>query len=147
MDPENSRGNRGRLLGLVECSGTNINLELIREGHSYFDTRFSRPRNYVLYARQEAQAFNSRRGIWSSLDSRKAYLKRLRDEGKTVYSLKNPLFRAEPRESLNLKPAQNNGLFLKVRGDGDKNSRLEPGSPTDLPEKPQSEEGTACHHF
>mgnify|MGYP001220772265 FL=1 len=116
VDPENSRGNRGRLLGLVECSGTNINLELIREGHSYFDTRFSRPRNYVLYARQEAQAFNSRRGIWSSLDSRKAYLKRLRDEGKTVYSLKNPLFRAEPRESLNLKPAQNKGLFLRVRG-------------------------------
>jgi len=116
VDPENSRGNRGRLLGLVECSGTNINLELIREGHSYFDTRFSRPRNYVLYARQEAQAFNSRRGIWSSLDSRKAYLKRLRDEGKTVYSLKNPLFRAEPRESLNLKPAQYKGLFLRVRG-------------------------------
>ena len=116
VDPENSRGNRGRLLGLVECSGININLELIREGHSYFDTRFSRPRNYVLYARQEAQAFNSRRGIWSSLDSRKAYLKRLRDEGKTVYSLKNPLFRAEPRESLNLKPAQYKGLFLRVRG-------------------------------
>ncbi len=40
MDQENSRGNRGRLLGLVECSGININLELIREGHSYFDTRF-----------------------------------------------------------------------------------------------------------
>ena len=116
VDPENSRGNRGRLLGLVECSGTNINLELIREGHSYFDTRFSRPRNYVLYARQEAKAFNSRRGIWSSLDSRNAYLKRLRDEGKTVYSLKNPLFRAEPRESLNLKPAQYKGLFLRVRG-------------------------------
>ena len=116
VDPENSRGNRGRLLGLVECSGININLELIREGHSYFDTRFSRPRNYVLYARQEAQAFNSRRGIWSSLDSRNAYLKRLRDEGKTVYSLKNPLFRAEPRESLNLKPAQYKGLFLRVRG-------------------------------
>ena len=116
VDPENSRGNRGRLLGLVEYSGIKINIELIREGHSYFDTRFSRPRNYVLYARQEAQAFNSRRGIWSSLDSRKAYLKRLRDEGKTVYSLKNPLFRAEPRESLNLKPAQYKGLFLRVRG-------------------------------
>ena len=26
VDPENSRENRGRLLGLVECSGTNINL-------------------------------------------------------------------------------------------------------------------------
>ena len=116
VDPENSRGNRGRLMGLVECSGININLELIREGHSYFDTRFSRPRNYVLYARQEAQAFNSRRGIWSSLDSRNAYLKRLRDEGKTIYSLKNPLSRAEPRESLNLKPAQYKGLFLRVRG-------------------------------
>ena len=64
VDPGNSRGNRGRLLGLVEFSGNNINLELIREGHSYFDTRFSRPRNYVLYARQEAQAFISRRGIW-----------------------------------------------------------------------------------
>ena len=116
VDPENSRGNRGRLLGLVECSGININLELIREGHSYFDTRFSRPRNYVLYARQEAQAFNSGRGIWSSLDFRKAYLKRLRDEGKTVYSLKNPLYRAEPRESLNLKPAQYREFFSGFGG-------------------------------
>ena len=53
------QGDRGRLLGLVECSRINIKLELIREGHSYFDTRFSRPLNYVLYARQEAQAFNS----------------------------------------------------------------------------------------
>ena len=147
MDPENSRGNRGRLLGLVECSGININLELIREGHSYFDTRFSRPLNYVLYARQEAQAFNSRRGIWSSLDSRKAYLKRLRDEGKTVYSPKNHLFWAEPRESLILKPVQYKGLFFQGSGASGENPRVEPGSPTDLPEKPQSEAGTACHHF
>ena len=71
------QGESQRLLGLVECSGTNINLELIREGQSYFDTRFSRPRNYVLYARQKALPFNNRRGIWSSLDSRKAYLKRI----------------------------------------------------------------------
>ena len=70
----------------------------------------------MLYVRKEAQAFNSWRGIWSNLDSRNAYLKRLRDEEKTVYSLKNPLFRAEPRESLNLKPAQYKGFFLRVRG-------------------------------
>ena len=76
----------GRMLGNQHQTG------IESEGHSYFDTRFSRPRNYVLYARQEAQAFNSRRGIWSSLDSIKAYLKRLRDEGKTVYSLEKSSF-------------------------------------------------------
>ena len=27
------------------------------------------------------------------------------------------------------------------------NPRIEPWSPTDLPKKPQSEAGTACHHF
>ena len=108
--------NRGCLLGLVECSGININYELIREGHSYFDTCFSRPRNYVLYARQEAQTFNSRKGIWSSLDSRNTFLKRLRDQGKTVYFLKNLLFRAEPKKSLNLRTAQYKGLFLRIRG-------------------------------
>ena len=94
---ENSRESRtspgaGRMLG------NNINLELIREGHSYFDTRFSRPRNYVLYARQEAQAFNSRRGIWSSLDSRNLP-ETVKRRGKTVYSLKNPLLRRSQESS------------------------------------------------
>ncbi|HJO45510.1 MAG TPA: thermonuclease family protein [SAR324 cluster bacterium] len=116
VDPENSIGNRGRLLGLLECAKTNISLELITQGHSYFDTRFSQPRDYVLYARQEARAFNARLGIWSRTDSRNAYLKRLRDEGKTVYSLKNPLFKVQPKESLSLQPAVHEGRFLRVRG-------------------------------
>ena len=54
VDPENSIGNRGLLLGLLECVKTNISLELITQGHSYFDTSFSQPQDNVLYARQEA---------------------------------------------------------------------------------------------
>ena len=39
VDPSNRTGNYGRLLSILEVKGHNINLALIKQGHSYFDTR------------------------------------------------------------------------------------------------------------
>ena len=93
VNPDYPKGNHGRLLGVLEADGRNVNLGLIAQGHSYFDTRFSFPQDYVTYARAEITAFERQRGIWGTRDSRKRYLQRLRREGKTVYSAKNPWFR------------------------------------------------------
>ncbi|MBI4082341.1 MAG: thermonuclease family protein [Candidatus Lambdaproteobacteria bacterium] len=82
----------GRTLALVTAGGRNVNLELIRQGHSTFDTRFSFPPDYDRYAQAEAEAFGARRGIWSSETSRRHYLHRLKSERKTPRAPGNPLF-------------------------------------------------------
>jgi endonuclease YncB( thermonuclease family) len=43
FDPSNRNGNYGRLLAVLEVNGHNINLALIKQGHSHFDTRYSWP--------------------------------------------------------------------------------------------------------
>ena len=40
-DPSNRTGNHGRLLAVLEVKGHNINLVMIKQWHSYFDTRYS----------------------------------------------------------------------------------------------------------
>ena len=82
----------GRTLAVVRVGGREINLELIRAGHSPFDTRFSFPLAYDHYALAEAEAFSQKRGIWSSASSRKKYIKRLQREGKTPRSPENTHF-------------------------------------------------------
>ena len=39
VDPNNKKGDYGRLLAILEVRGYNVNLVMIRHGHSYLDTR------------------------------------------------------------------------------------------------------------
>jgi len=82
VDPKNKTGNYGRLLAVLEVKGLNINLALIKRGHSYFNTRHAWPNGFKTYALAEAHAFEKRLGIWSYRKSRKRYLLRLWEEGK-----------------------------------------------------------------
>ena len=43
VGPSNHTGNYVRLLEVLEVKGHNINLALIKQGHSYFDTCYSWP--------------------------------------------------------------------------------------------------------
>jgi endonuclease YncB( thermonuclease family) len=88
----NAQDKYGRTLARVSAAGVDVGLELIRQGHSYFDTRFAIPGDYDAHARAEAEAFDARRGIWRDAPSRKRYLDRLRREGKTPQSAKNALY-------------------------------------------------------
>ena len=92
VDPKNYTGNYGRLLEILEVKGHNINLALIKQGHSYFDTRYSWPEDFKTYVKAEAYAFEKNLGIWSLRNSRKRYLFLTCKEGKTVYSSSNPYF-------------------------------------------------------
>ncbi len=121
-------GNHGRRLAVVEAGGRNVNLALIRQGHSYFDTRYGFPDAYDAYAKAEGEgeAFAARRGIWSSAASREAYLKRLRKEGKTPRTPANRLYlgdagsAARPRDWL--------GRYVRLRGRIESHRRLRKGS-------------------
>ena len=57
VDPSNRTGNYGRLLAVLEVKSHNINLALIKQGHSYFDTRYSWPDDFKTYEKAEAYAF------------------------------------------------------------------------------------------
>ncbi|MEE8395010.1 MAG: thermonuclease family protein [bacterium] len=106
----------GRLLAVVMAGGLEVNLALVRAGHSYFDTRFSFPSNYGRYAEAEGEAFQKRRGIWGDPHSREAYLARLRKELKTPRAPKNPLYAPGLRETASLHPQSWLGRFLRIRG-------------------------------
>jgi len=116
IDPSNRTGNYGRLLAVLEVKGHNINLALIKQGHSYFDTRYSWPEDFKIYAKAEAYAFEKHLGIWSYKKSRKRYLLRMRKEGKTVYSRKNPYFVSKIQEAQSISLSKFNGRFVRVRG-------------------------------
>ena len=53
VDPSNRSGNYGLLLTVLEVKGHNINLALIKQGHSYFDTRYSWPEDFKTYVKAE----------------------------------------------------------------------------------------------
>ena len=53
VDPKNCTGNYGRLLEILEVKGHNINLALIKQGHSYFVTRYSWPEDFKTYVKAE----------------------------------------------------------------------------------------------
>jgi len=116
IDPSNRTGNYGRLLAVLEVKGHNFNLALIKQGHSYFDTRYSWPEDFKIYAKAEAYAFEKHLGIWSYKKSRKRYLLRMRKEGKTVYSRKNPYFVSKIQEAQSISLSKFNGRFVRVRG-------------------------------
>jgi len=126
--PKNKTGNYGRLLAVLEVKGHNINLALIKRGHSYFNTRYAWPDGFKTYALAEAYAFEKHLGIWSYRKSRKRYLLRLREEGKTVYSTKNPYFVAKIQNAEVIDLSKYNGRFVRVRGKIKKIQQLRKGA-------------------
>ncbi|MEE8434589.1 MAG: thermonuclease family protein [bacterium] len=103
--PKNrATGKYGRTLAVVYAGGRNVNLELIRAGHSPFDTRFRFPADYDRYARAEGEAFDAGRGIWRLPASRRRYLKRLRRELKTPAGRRNPSFSAKVYQASSFNP-------------------------------------------
>ena len=113
---------------MLEADGRNVNLGLIAQGHSYFDTRFSFPEDYVTYARAEVTAFEWQRGIWDTRDSRKRYLQRLKREGRTVYSAKNPWFRIKKLPARRIRLSEWQGRFVRVEGTIQKVRKLRKGA-------------------
>lgn len=116
VNPQNQYDQYGRILAIVEVRQRNINLELIRLGYSYFDTRFSLPVPYQSYAQKESEAFSNYRGIWSTAQSRSTYLQRLKNEGKTVSSLQNDLFVPDILQAQSLKLENFLGRFILLKG-------------------------------
>ena len=125
VDPKNKTGNYGRLLAVLEVTGHNINLALIKRGHSYFNTRYAWPDGFKTYALAEAHAFEKRLGIWSYRKSRKRYLLLLMEEGKTVYFTRNPYFVSIIQNSEFIDLSKNNERFVRVRGKIKKSSNCE----------------------
>ena len=96
--------------------GHNINLALIKRGHSYFYTRYAWPDGFKTYALAEAHAFEKRLGIWSYRKSLKHYLLRLREGGKTVYYIRNLYLVAKIQNAEVIDLSKYNGRFVRVRG-------------------------------
>lgn len=109
-------GNYGRTLAVVYAGGHNVNLALIRAGHTPFDTRFGFPADYDRYARAEGEAFDARRGIWRQPGSRRRYLKRLRRQLKTPAGLRNPSFSAKIHRVSGFKPRALLERYVKLEG-------------------------------
>jgi endonuclease YncB( thermonuclease family) len=143
VNPEEPQDRHGRWLGILETMQGNANLALIRDGHSYFDTRFSFPENYEDYARAEIRAFDLSLGIWGDRDSRRSYLLRLRDEGKTVYSRKNPLFFINHMSPDEVDPELHKNRFLRVRGQVQRVQKLRRGAALIFLHHPRSRAGLA----
>ena len=96
VDPKNKTGNYGRLLAVLEVKGHNINLALIKRGHSYFNTRYVWPDGFKTYALAEAYAFERytlESGVIENHVS--AICCGLGKRGKTVYSTRNQYFVAK----------------------------------------------------
>ncbi|MBI3992624.1 MAG: thermonuclease family protein [Candidatus Lambdaproteobacteria bacterium] len=106
----------GRSLALVWAGAVEINLRLIAQGHSYFDTRYALPARYEDYAEAEGAAFSARRGIWSTKKSRTRYLARLRREGKTPRARDNALFAPGVQRAERMRPDDFNGRYVLVEG-------------------------------
>ena len=127
ITPGNERDIHGRTLARVLAAGEDLSLELVRQGHSAFDTRFAFPPDYDAFVRAEAEAFDTRRGIWREDNSRAAYLERLRKEGRTPETKANPWFLPGvfPAQSLDGNAAL--GHYVKVEGQVVENRGLRGG--------------------
>ena len=105
----------GRTLAVARAGGQEVNLELVRQGLSPLDTRFSFPSAYDLYARAEGDAFQARRGIWREAASRRKYLLRLKREGRTPIAKSNALFASQVTEPAQVL-ASTAGKFIRISG-------------------------------
>jgi endonuclease YncB( thermonuclease family) len=128
VDPINKTSNYGQLLAVLEVKGFNINLALIKLGHSYFNTRYSLTEGFKTDALAEAYAFEKQLGIWSYRKSRKRYLLWLREEGKTVYSIRYPYFVANIQNVEVFDLSKYNGRFVRVQGKIKKIQQLRKGA-------------------
>ena len=109
-------GRYGRTLAVVVSAGKNVNLALVRAGHSYFMTRFAYSEQYAEYAAAEGKAFDAKTGIWSSASSRKKYLKRLKKELKTPAGASNSPYFPTVLTAGGFDPAQLEGKYVRVLG-------------------------------
>ncbi len=119
LDPAALRGAYGRTLAVVYAGRENLNLRLIRAGHSHFDTRFRLPAEqgeYQRYVAAEAEAFTARRGIWGEAPSRRAYLARLKREHHTPQAAGNPLYHAPLLHAGAERLAPLVGRYVRLRG-------------------------------
>ena len=116
VDPSNRTSNYGRLSKFWKLIFHNINLALIKQGYSYFETRYLYLEDFKTYAKAKAYAFEKYLGIWSLRNSRKRYLLRMRKEGKTVYSRSNPYFVSKIAEAQSIDLSKYNGRFVRLRG-------------------------------
>jgi len=110
----NERDRYGRTLALLQAGTVQVNLELIRLGHTPFDARFAFPADYDAYVRAEAEAFAAQRGIWGDAPSRRRYLLRLRKEGRTPQAAANPLFVPGVQDVGALDPGRALGRYVIV---------------------------------
>lgn len=111
-----STGKYGRTLAVVHAGERNVNLALIRAGHAYFDTRFQFPSAYARYAAAEGEAFDGRRGIWATADSRRRYLARLRREHKTPAGRKNSRYVPGVQSAPTFQPRRYLGRYVHLEG-------------------------------
>ena len=126
------KGKYGRTLALVDVRDTdgqwrNVNLALVRAGHSPLDTRFSVPEDYQEWVRAEALAFDEGLGIWKKSGSRKKYLARLQREHRTPAGKNNPLFIESVLEAGSFRPEQYVGRFIRLRGTVSRRRTLKKG--------------------
>lgn len=112
----NERDRYGRTLAMLWAGATPVNLELVRLGHTPFDTRFTFPSDYDAYVRAEAEAFTSRRGIWADALSLKRYLARLRREGRTPQAPGNPAWLPGLYAVASLDSVREVGRYASVEG-------------------------------
>jgi endonuclease YncB( thermonuclease family) len=112
----NERDRYGRTLALLRAGDTPVNVELVRLGHSPFNTRFSFPADYDAFVQAEAEAFTARRGIWADAPSRERYLARLRREGRTPQAPDNALWLPGRQTVAALDAARAVGRYVGVAG-------------------------------
>lgn len=65
LDNMPQRDRYGRLLAYVIADGTNVNLEIIRQGWSTYWTKFGRSQIEPAFRQAQREAQESRRGLWS----------------------------------------------------------------------------------
>lgn len=112
----NERDRYGRTLALLRAGEIPVNLELVRLGHSPFDTRFTFPADYDAYVQAEAEAFAARRGIWADAPSRARYLARLRREGRTPQAPDNLAWLPGKQTVATLDARRAVGRYVTVEG-------------------------------
>ena len=103
-------------LVLLQAEGANVNLLLIGLGHSLFDDRYQLPSNFDSYVDAEARAYEEKRGIWSTYALRRRYLKRLVNEGRTIYSRTNRRYVTKLQKAESVELARYDKRFIKLAG-------------------------------
>jgi len=116
VSPRFPRDRHQRTLGLLQAEDANVNLLLIGLGYSLFDARYQLPSNFDSYVDAEAQAYEEKRGIWSKYASRRRYLKRLANEGRTVYSRTNRRYVTKLQKAESVDFARYDKRFIKLAG-------------------------------